>query len=207
MAILKVARHMPSRDTLIALSSVHGTVRVLRSKNLHGAHSAYVLHTLINQPVRCIVEFADVTFKFEIFSLVAEAKLDIQVSNYEECFVIKDSADLVCLFRFEWQRPALPGEIPGHYIQEIIERGTRSSIPRTATHLGVSLVGILFQKSISKNDIFAIATSDDMPATLRHLVHCDDFRKMHDECELVALSDVDRWSSGLDDLEAKLVTS
>ena len=111
-----------------------------------------------------------------------------------------------CIFRFEWQRPAVPGEVPIDWEQITRERGERKKIPGTASAVCVSMVGIAFGNAVRDQPIAAIVSDDDnSPGTLRICEKSEEIAAAIDGAELVSADEAPRWVLQLEPLRRGLV--
>ena len=94
-------------------------------------------------------DFADVEFRFEVYFVRVESAENLEVSALNSLSRIPALGTLEYLFRAEWLRPAAPGEVPEHYEQVIEGRGNLSSVPASATAVGIAFAGVVFRSEAS----------------------------------------------------------
>lgn len=142
------------------------------------------------------VEYRQVLFKFEIFSLAISTMAAVPTDLIEVGRIERwDQID--CVLAFEWERPAATGEVPADWQQIVARRGLRGEIADTATAIGVSMVGIVFRNSITTSPAGMLYTDSDDPCSL--LLSCDanEIGRFTKNCELVTIEDFPRWKRDL----------
>lgn len=103
---------IPSDNSFENLTQLKGKLRVLQPRGYIGGAISLLLTTVNNFVLRLSVDYRDVVFKFECFGLEVELASENLCSNADEIIRIEEWQYIKCLFRFEWQRPALAGEVP-----------------------------------------------------------------------------------------------
>jgi hypothetical protein len=186
---------LPDDDGFASLDRLNGLVRIYYKKVLTSAPATAVLATEANDLVLLRVDFRDVVFKFECFGLMPGLISSLPWLEVSELGRIDGWHTIKCLFRFEGERPALPGEVPSHFEQIKNSRGVRSTVDRSLTAIGVSMVGIMFWNSDDDSPVALMFSHDDDPATLRLTSTSEEMNDFVRECECVNLVDAPQWVS------------
>lgn len=197
MAIVTVAAFLPEDDSYTCIGRLHDGVSVSKPDKLIGGPTELLLSTNDGYAVRLSVDYNDVVFKFECFGLMVTASSLAPCSSAVEVTQFNDWQNMKCLFRFEWERPALAGEVPVQWEQVIRRRGRRSDISSAATAIGVSMVGIAFWNSKKAAPVASISNDDEDPMTLRICRKPNEIEMLMAECECVSLEDAKPWTSDL----------
>jgi len=184
---------LPNKEGFSYLGDIHGGVRLLQPSNLIGGATELLLVTENDFSVRLFVDYTDVVFKFECFSLMVDVSPAVTWLNAEEVAILSKWNAVKCLFRFEWERPALPGEVPEHWEQVVRHRGKRPGALDQITAICVSMVGVVFLNSAQDSTITSILIDDSDPATLRLCRIRDEIETFMAECECVELEKVQPW--------------
>jgi len=185
---------LPDKGTMDALARLSGPVAVFRPKRLIGGLTQLSLRARNEIGVKLAVDYNDVTFKFELFNLVAREESALQEDQITRVATIFEWDVISCLFRFEWQRPALPGEISPGSTPTRRGRGQRRDVPPTANALGVSMVGIAFWSCRSDSAVAAIVSDDDnVPCALRLCQEPQEIQEAMSGTERVYLDEVANW--------------
>lgn len=110
--MVKIKKLIPSDVTLNLLAQLHGPVTIARPvRVIAGITQIYLFAS--GDVISIITSYHDVVFKFEIFALQAEPVTSLPPTI--ELGRIGDWDEIVCLFGFEWLRPAKKGELPAGY--------------------------------------------------------------------------------------------
>lgn len=147
---------LPDEASLNLLLRLQGPLTVSGPTNMIGGMTS--VH--VRSPTSGVVlssQYHDVVFKFEIFELRVEPLVASPKPLQRKLGSVVDWDNIQCLVRFEWDRPAEPGELPAGYDQIVGERGPRKQIPTNASNIGVSMVGIAFSNSTTTKIECAIA--------------------------------------------------
>jgi hypothetical protein len=202
--VVALAAFLPDERTISTLARLHGSVTVLRRSNLTGGQTTLFLRDDRGGCSKLSVEYHDVVFKFEIFGLVAEPGLLTSGSNAIDIARIDEWDAIKCLFRFEWERPAIAGEVSIDWEQIVRERGERERISELASALGVSMIGIAFWNSAQGMAVAAITSNDDDPVTLRVCDTAEEIERAVSGTEKVSIEDVHPWFIELERLRHEL---
>ena len=195
--MVKLVGFIPDAVCLSALAELRQPIGVFREEKPIGGLSALWLGAPDNPRVVLKLREHTVVFKFEIFELIAEPFAEEPDLQLVEIAQISGWDTVKCLFRFEWRRPAAPGELPANYGQVVGDRGRRENIPITASCVAVSMVGLGFWSTHNKeNPVALIFSDDDDPTTFRVLDKRPDVEAALSECELVNVDIVSHWSDG-----------
>jgi hypothetical protein len=143
------------------------------------------------------VEYQEVVFKFEIFNLKLRALSVPTLPDLRGTAVFESWDAIQCVVEFQWLRPAYPGEVPASWVQIVSETGRRTNIPDTATALGVSMVGLVFNNSLIDQPTGMICSDDADPAALSVYRSQADIRSFVSSREIVAIEDFPRWKRDL----------
>jgi hypothetical protein len=147
--------------------------------------------------LRLSVDYQDVVFKFEIFGLNIEKISAPPESDAPKAAVIDEWQSMRCLFRFEWERDAVAGEVPAGYEPIVRARGPRSSVDVTATAIGVSMVGVGFWNDRQHTLVAALSADDETPGRVRVSHDREELELLAAECEAVELADFPDWSANV----------
>lgn len=197
--MVTICSFLPDERGLLCLERLQGMVQVLHQSNLIGGANELLLVAENGYLVRLYVDYTDVVFKFECFGLMAEPLMSSPWQDAEKVGLFGNWQRIECLFRFEWERPALSGEVPPHWDQVVRHRGKRSDIPNVATAIGVSMVGLLFWDVEQGVPVASFVIDDEEPATLRLVDANGDLGGLLSECERVFIDDVSQWNALLGD--------
>jgi hypothetical protein len=197
--MVKLVVFLPHDNSLSCLGHLHGTIRVIQSSDFLCGATELLLVSDNDFSLRILVDYNDVIFKFECFCLEAEVVSQNLWRNSREVTKIEGWQYIKCMFRFEWERPALSGEVPVHWEQIVRRRGKRQDISDTATDVGVSMIGIALWNSAENSPIALILSDDVDPATLRVCTKKDEITSFISECECVDLNNVKLWATKLVD--------
>jgi hypothetical protein len=199
---------LPDTQTFEALARLRGIVRVLRPANIVGGLTRLFLKADSDVSVSLSVDYHDVVFKFECFNLVVDESLPASFATAHQIAVISGWDTVKCIFPFEWQRSAVPGEVPVDWEQITRERGKRKKIPGTASAVCVSMIGIVFWNAVRDQPIAAIVSDDDnTPCSLRICEKPEEIAAAIDGAELVSADEAPRWVLQLEPLRRALVQS
>jgi len=196
--MVEVKTFLPTEDQFTALEHLAGAVTVRRVSDMLGAISSLYLKTVHGPLLELWVKWRDVRFKFEVFLLVVKELTDALPDAAVQIAPIEGWQTIKCCFRFEWERPASPGEVPPNWEQITHRRGKRDQIPDTATAGGVSMVGIVFWDARRDAPVAAFVNNDDHPpGSLRVLQDRAEIETFMSECENVDLADAREWCAHL----------
>ncbi|MDH2348999.1 hypothetical protein [Bradyrhizobium sp. SSUT77] len=195
----QVQTYLPNAKALALLAELREPLVVYRLATQIGGLSMVALGALGIPSIGLRVLDRSIAPKFEIFELLIEPWIAPGKFQLTEMARIRGWDEIKCLFRFEWLRPAMPGEVPPHCEKVVGDRGPRKMIPSTGTHLAVSMVGIVFSCTNDRSSFAAILNSDDDPATLRLLDRAADAQQATLDCEMVDLNDVEQWIAKLEE--------
>lgn len=190
----------PKLEELLCLKSLTGAPRICEFSE--GLGRSVLLLCDKSTAIGLRVAYRYVVPKFECFGIFVQGAIDATVSpiHTHEIARLTECADVRCLFRFEWKRPARVGEVPPNWEQTIVERGRRSGISSDASAVCVSMVGILFS---NPSEMVLIKLDDENPATLLVQSKIDRADSFLEECEGVFLADAIEWLQNCrDSLEA-----
>jgi hypothetical protein len=205
--MVALATFLPDSRTIDALARLHGVVTVLQPANPIGGLMRLFLKAGDAPPVSLSVDYHDVVFKFECFSIVADASPRASFSDAHQITLITEWHTIKCLFCFEWERPALPGEVPPHFEQITRKRGTREKISSDASAVCVSMIGIAFWNVVQDKAIAAIVSDDDNdPGTMRICEKPEEIEVTISESEKVSVDEVGGWTLQLEQLRRSLAS-
>ena len=196
MVAVKVSAFLPSEEEFKSLARLRPPTRAMTLIGPAGGIERLFLEADNSLVLELAIDYNSVAFKFECFGLrVKECVYPPAPTNIERRMPAHWTS-LHCLFRFEWERNAIPGEVPSHWEQFIRRRGTRNAIDAVVTAICVSMVGLLF---IEDGEPIAVVTnSDEDPATLRLCFDASSITGVTDECESVDVEKIKNW---IDDLK------
>jgi len=200
MAMVNSAVFLPANDDLACLGRIHGNARVLRQHL-----EQEVLNRTLNQVLIvaddgtgvCIgSDYGDVQFKFECFFLkVFSCASDSWGGTVEIC-EFGGWHSVKCLFRFEYERPAVQGEMPSTQVQVVRKLAKRNEISEVATAIGCALVGIVFWNSVKRSPALLVANGDidgDDPTAIQVSKEQEMIESFMSSCESINLEDVPKW--------------
>ncbi len=185
--MVATATLLPDEAQFRRLAALRGTVTVLRDDSerllpdclLLDAHSQAML----------AVAWEEVVFKFDIFGLAVKSRPTDLPPAWRPMATIREPA-ISCLFRCEWERPALPGEVRPDWEQIAAGHGPRTAIPDVATAVGVSMIGLLIAGE--ERSLLAMADTD-APTTFAVAADQDSISAAVATCECVHLRDAPRF--------------
>jgi hypothetical protein len=199
MAMVIFAAFLPSHNELFCLRRLYAPIRVFQPSCLTVGTNELLLASANDYSIRLSVDYNDVIFKFECFSLKTESTLLSSWPSASVIAILDGWHIITCLFRFEWEREALNGEVPINLKQIVRQRGIRNNISNAATAVGVSMVGLEFWDVEKGMPIASIISNDDDPATFRIYRESCEIKALNNECECVKLDEVAQWSENLKD--------
>ena len=135
------------------------------------------------------VDSCDVVFKFEVFGVEPRHLPPDWPVGWDPVATLGPLLSTTCLFRFEWWRPALPGEAPPDWEQMAAGHGPRTAIPDNATAVGVSMVGLLF---VGEARSMLAMANNDSPTTFLVVGDPAEIAAVTDTCESADVSDAPR---------------
>lgn len=165
MAILNKLACIPSEDECTILSSFAETFEIWQPKLDPGAtpQELYLLNVDTRMVVCINSDYKDVQFKFECLYLVVHQKqAGDYVFNGSIISHAKTWDKVQVILRVEWERDALPGEVPVSYDQVLQVRGKLGDVPADAPAC-ISMVGVLFSDDGGSGLIYL---DDDFPLSL-----------------------------------------
>jgi len=195
--MVTLTRFLPAPNIIKTLGELRGAVTVSRLSKPIGGVTRLFLRDANRLSLTLCVDYNDVAFKFEVFGLIAEPA-PWPSSTTIEVAQVRGWEVLQCLFRFEWQRPANPGEVPDHYEQIVGERGSRQEVPSSASLSAVSMVGIAFCDAVRERPIAVITYADDDPLSLCVFDEAEQIDLAIRGCEMVRTDNFEGWSAQLD---------
>jgi hypothetical protein len=190
---------IPDDDGFAALNRLHGSIQVLHR---HASSSTPTRIALVNESnyvVLLRVDFRDVVFKFECFGLMPNAIPFVPWPSASELGRIEGWDTIKCLFRFEWEREAVPGEVPSHFEQIKRRRGKRGDVDSNARAICISMIGIVFWNTPADFSVAMIFSHDDDPSALRVSTTGEEIAAFMSECECVDIRSVAHWVSEFSD--------
>jgi len=193
---------LPNSQSFETLARLRGVISVLRPI---GRVTRLFLKADSDVSLSLSVDYLGVVFKFECFNLVVDESLPESFATAHQIAVISGWDTVKCIFRFEWERPALPGEVRVDREPIVRERGERKKIPDTASAVCVSMVGIAFWNAVRDQPIAAIVSDDDNdPGTLRVFEKSEEIAAAIEGAELVSADEAPRWVRQLAQLRRAL---
>ncbi len=189
---------LPKQKDLNHLATMHETIQVFERKNLVAGASKILLEGK-RGCIAISTHSADLVSKFEIFTLTFDLSPSDIWSDPKEIARFEGWETIRCLFRFDWDREALSGEVPEDLEQSVSGRGRRTEVPDAAIAIGISMVGIAFCKAGNDVPVGSIMASDDMPATLAVFQTRESMESAMADCECVNLQNIPEWMDGLSD--------
>jgi len=193
---------LPNAQTFETLARLRGVVSVLQPI---GMVTRLFLKADSDVSASLSVDYHGVVFKFECFNMVVDELLPVSFATARQIAVVSGWDTVRCIFRFEWERPAVPGEVRVDWEQIVRERGKRKKIPGTATAVCVSMAGIAFWNAVRDQPIAAIVSDDDNdPGTLRVFEKSEEIAAAIDGAELVSADEAPRWVRQLEQLRRAL---
>lgn len=184
---------LPDADGFSCLDRLYGEVSIWAPSGFLDGVRELVLRSRDGFSAKLFSDYTDVVFKFECFGLKVEECLSPLPEEQKEIFSFKNIDVVRCFFRFEWERPALQGEVPRHWEQIVRRRGKRCHISTEATSICVSMVGIYFMDSSRGNSSLAIFNNDNDPATMLIYPPGEGLDALVAECECIDLVNVRDW--------------
>lgn len=139
----------------------------------------------------------DVRFKFEVFTVVVERLSSEKLGSVIEIGRIDGWQSIKCCFLFEWERPALLGEVPSHYDQVVRDGGKQDQFPENAIAAGVSMTGVVFWDDGRQAPMAALVSADWPPESLSWLQEPAQIQRFMSGCEVVDLADASAWCASL----------
>jgi hypothetical protein len=195
--MVKLVAFVPNAQSLSVLAELCQPIGVLRQEKPIGGPSR--LWLCAPDATRVILKLTDhtVVFKFEVFELIAEPWAKEADLQFVQIGQVSGWDTIKCLFRFEWLRPAEPGELSISYEQVVGDRGRREDIPTTALCVAVSMVGLGFWSTRNAGTPIALILSDDDdPAAFRLLDKPAEMAVVLSDCVSVSIGAVKQWSDG-----------
>jgi hypothetical protein len=193
--MVELVAFLPDTQSLSTLGKLCKPIAVFRLEKPVGGLSRLLLGTAGAPSISLRFKEHTVVFKFEVFELVMEPWLQAADRGIVETNRFSGWDTIKCLFRFEWIRPAAPGELPGGG-RVFGARGRREDIPIAASFVAASMVGIVFWNSRGEgNPVAAITSNDDDPVTFRVSEKPEEIEGALLDCELVDVRNVQQWSA------------
>jgi hypothetical protein len=181
MAILNKISCIPSEAECVLLSNISGLLEVWQPKLVPGARPQKVLlkQSDSNQIITVYSDYSDVRFKFECLYLKISNTLEKQIpSDGTKVGNVQMVDKIKMIIRTEWERAALPNEVPSHYDQIVQVRGPIDDVPKESPAC-VAIVGILFEAKdssptgmlyLDEDFPLAISFTDDSDKIREYLV-------------------------------------
>jgi hypothetical protein len=126
--------------------------------------------------------------------LIFEIIDDFQYSTYKNIISMQNLSTIKMLARYEWERPALTGEVPLDRKQSVRQCGKRSQIPDSASLVCVSFVGLLFIEADTDN-LCAIIQNDEDPILIEYSENLDLIKDLTENTDAVDIKDYPHWLS------------
>ncbi|MGL4861007.1 MAG: hypothetical protein ACRC5A_15010 [Enterobacteriaceae bacterium] len=190
MAMVISSLFLPDNESIELLTKLSAPVEILESPGLYPNVYGFLLAENDGHSLHVSTTSNDVRFKFECF--IVEINPGPPEYWGEERLVEKlgTGFKITCLFRFEWERPPYPGEVPLDWEQIVGQRGKRKEIPKNIMALGASMVGLLLEDD---SHTLLIGCDDEVPETSRIYRDTDEINAFIDECESVVPDKVPEW--------------
>lgn len=137
--------------------------------------------------------YIDVEFKFEIYCLSIDSPKNIIFQDLIPAGSVPNFASLEFLMKSDWVRPTLPGEVPENFEQVIEEGGPISSVPSSASVVGTTIYGIVFN-DVDHNPLLVIAVDDNERYSVKKIVDFDAIATLMEVCDSFSLPELMTWS-------------
>jgi hypothetical protein len=196
MAMVTTSTLLPDTRDFSLLANLRGSLTVSRQASGRPTSELLRVEAADASSVLLTIAWTDVVFKFEIFGVKIQPVSLAQQWQWEPIAAFRGTQTISCLFRFEWQRTARPGEVPPDWEQIVAARGPRSAVPDAATEIGASMVGLVFGDELDVTRLL-VMTESDVPGTFQILVGAEEIQRATADCEKVDLRDADRFSKGI----------
>lgn len=182
----------PGLSELKALKRLSGELTVQGTRDRAGRYSQLVLASERSEPLVLMTDYCDVVFKFECVGM--SLKSLPAMSPEPECLMRFVGWDAIrCLFRFEWEGPARPGEVRAGWDPVTRRRGRWRQVSGEFTALAVSMVGIAFWNRVTDRAVSAVFNAPDDPVTLLAQAGPDAMDPVIADCDLVPLEELPVW--------------
>lgn len=203
MAILNRLACLPSEAECYTLSQIQGVFEIWQPRLVPGAspQEFFLLNRDSDIAIRICSDYRDVQFKFECLYLkVYQQSIDDIVPDGTQIGLTKCQKAKVVL-RAEWERPALPGEVPPHYEQIVQVRGEINTIPADVPAC-ISMVGVLlFGEDGLKQGL--VYLDDDFPLSLGYVEDTANIIQFLSQSTVLAIDEVEEiriqlwnWTKG-----------
>jgi len=190
---------LPNQDAIDRLSGLGAPLHIYHEKR----HLDRTVPPLFfnsdsdNNFIALSVEWQDVRFKFEVFNLEL-VRLPIAMPHDLHEIARFDSWNRIsCVIACEWERPARRSEVPSSWEQTVQERGLRGELPPTATAVGISMVGIIFDDTVRNLPTGMIYHDADPPCSLHVTQDPEGIRRFIANCETVIPARFPAWKRNL----------
>lgn len=135
----------------------------------------------------------DVAVRFEIFCLMIERHSSRESMRLQAVATLPAFSDLRFLLRTTWVRPAVPGEVPPHFIQRVEESGTSSSVPPDFIEAGTTLDGVMFVDGNGR-PVMTISVVNSTDYVVSVSTDANTMATGMNECDVMSLDDVLSWT-------------
>lgn len=135
----------------------------------------------------------DVSFRFEIFCLSIDHPSSNGPRHPELAAKIPSFSEMKFLLRTTWLRPAIPGEVPPHFVQRVEGSGRALQIPVDYIEAGTTLDGIVLLDSAGRPTM-AIVVTNTTDYLVSVLTENETITSRMDECDVMSLDEVLRWT-------------
>jgi hypothetical protein len=139
-------------------------------------------------------DYVDVAFKFECFGLTFEIIDDLQDTTYINIIRMQSLSTIKMLARYEWERPALTGEVQPERKQSVRQCGKRSQIPDSASLVCLSFIGLLFIEADTDN-LCTIIQNDEDPILIEYSENLDLIKDLTENTDAIDIKDYPHWLS------------
>lgn len=182
---------VPEDTEFDLLGQLAAPINVYRPSNLSpgDGSSALFLQSEQGALLRLAVDYDDVVFKFECFNISVEpASANESLSRAALLSTIRDWHRIKCCFRFESERPALPGEVRADKEQVVRVVGRRNTTAN-AVAACVSMVGLIFWSDVTNSPIAAVVKRPEDTVMLSLYRDPQQIEAFMQECEILDIEE------------------
>ena len=190
--MVKLTNFLPDRSDLNQLTRLNGVLTLSRRAHPIGGTST----VFVNSPERGVsitTRYCTIVFKFEIFGLFVEPLHKLAGDAHVEVMQVSEWDRIRYLARYEWQRPAVLGEVPAGYRLVVGESGRKKNIPANVTALGVSLVGTVLWNTASACPRCIISIDEVDGNIIKVLDASAKMLDQIDNCDLIELNELESY--------------
>lgn len=135
----------------------------------------------------------DVAFRFEIFCLSIGLHTDREFKRLQAVANVPVFSEIRFLVRTSWLRPAAPGEVPDHFVQQVEESGRSSEVPQNYIEAGTTLDGVVFVDR-EGNPLMTITVVNSTDYLVSVAKDAETIASRMSGCDVMSLDEVLHWS-------------